>query len=104
MNVRPNVFGLAGGPVAQAVSVLVFAVVLVGAVVMGAVLLAAIVGVAAIAWIVFSVRYWWLGRRLGRRTAAQGEPARPEGKLIEAEYTVIDERDPRRSPREGDPK
>jgi membrane protein implicated in regulation of membrane protease activity len=109
MNVRPNVFALSGGPLAQALSVLVFAVLLVGAVVMGAVLLAAIVGIAAIAWIVFSIRFWWLGRKLGRRSAAEGDPTRgdatqPAGRLIEAEYTVLEERDPRRSPREDESK
>ena len=104
MNARPNIFGLSGGPLAQAVSVLVFAVLLVGAVVMGAVLLAVIVGVAVLAWIALSVRLWWLRRKLGRGAAPQGgtEPAPPAGRLIEAEYTVLDERDPRRGERDGE--
>jgi membrane protein implicated in regulation of membrane protease activity len=103
MNARPNLFGLSGGPVAQAVSVLVFGILLIAAVVMGAVLLAAIVGAVAIAWVVFSVRLWWLRRKL-RGRAAQGDPTQPAGRLIEAEYTVLDERDPRRNPRDSDAK
>ena len=60
MNARPNLFGISGGPLAQALSVVVFGVLLVGAVIMGAVLGAAILGVAVVAWIGFSVRLWWL--------------------------------------------
>ncbi len=106
MNARPNIFGVSGGPLAQALSVVVFAVLLVGAVVMGAVLLAAIVGVGVLAWIGFSVRLWWLRRKLGSGAAAEhvAEAPPPSGRLIEAEYTVVDERDPRREPRDGAPR
>jgi hypothetical protein len=108
MNARPNVFGLPGGPLMQIVSALVFALLLIVAVVLGAAILAAVVGVAVLAWIVFSVRLWWLRSKLGPRTAAKGpgeEPPRPEGRLIDAEYTVLGERDsqPRRPERrDGD--
>ena len=106
MNARPNLFGISGGPLAQALSVVVFGVLFVGAVIMGAVLLAAILGVAVVAWIGFSVRLWWLRRKLGGVAAAQsGAEAPPQsGRLIEAEYTVLDERDPRRDPRDGAPR
>ncbi len=106
MNARPPIFGLSGGPLAQALSVLVFGALLVVAVVMGAVLLAAIVGFAALAWVAFSVRLWWLRRKLRRGTAAQdgAGPATPAGKLIDAEYTVLDERDARRGPRDDEPR
>jgi uncharacterized iron-regulated membrane protein len=96
MNARPNVFGLPGGPLMQVVSGLVFALLLIVAVVLGAAILAAIVGVAVLAWIVFSVRLWWLRRKLGPRGAVRSpgeEPTRPEGRLIDAEYTVLGERD-----------
>jgi hypothetical protein len=111
MNARPHVFRMSGNPVVQVLYGVVFAVLLVGAVVMGAVLLAAVVGVAVLAWIVFSIRLWWLRRKLGRagaaafgdRGAAQGRtnPGEPAGRLIDAEYTVVDERDPQRGPRDG---
>ena len=106
MNARPNVFGMSGGPLAQALSVVVFAVLLVGAVVMGALLLAAIIGVAVLAWIGFSVRLWWLRRKLGSSGAAEhgAEASPPTGRLIEAEYTVVEERDPGRGPRDGAPR
>lgn len=106
MNARPKLFGMSGGPLAQALSVVVFGVLLVAAVVMGAVLLAAILGVAVLAWIAFSVRLWWLRRKLGGGATAQSAPEAPpqSGRLIEAEYTVLDERDPRRDPRDGAPR
>jgi membrane protein implicated in regulation of membrane protease activity len=105
MNARPPLFGLSGGPLSQALSVLVFGALLVVAVVMGAVLLAAIVGVAVLAWIAFSVRLWWLRRKLGRGTAGTdrgGQAA--SGRLIEAEYTVLDERDARRDRCDDEPR
>jgi hypothetical protein len=105
MNARPPLFSLSGGPLAQALSVLAFGVLLVVAVVMGAVLLAAIVGVAVLAWIAFSVRLWWLRRKLGRGGAGPGRGGQPtSGRLIDAEYTVLDERDAQRDRRDDDPR
>jgi len=103
MNPRQSVYGISGGPLAQALSVLVFGVLLVAAFVMGAVLLAVLAGLGLLAWLVFSVRLWWLRRKLGPSARAAGgdEPAPPAGQLIEAEYTVLGERDPRRDPRDG---
>lgn len=108
MNPRQIGLRLSGNPFAQALSLLVFAVLLVAAVVMGAVILAAVVGVAVLAWIGFSLRLWWLRRKLGRGAAAGGQsgaqPPPQSGRLIDAEYTVLDERDPRRDPRDGAPR
>jgi hypothetical protein len=104
MNPRQIGIRMSGNPLAQALSVLVFAVLLVAAVVMGALILAAIVGVAVVAWIGFSLRLWWLRRKLGRGAAggqSGAQPAPPSGRLIDAEYTVLDERDPRRDPQDG---
>jgi membrane protein implicated in regulation of membrane protease activity len=104
MNLRPPVFGAPGGPLAQFFALLVFGALLVVAVVMGAVILAAILGLAVIAWTVFSVRLWWLKRKLGGRAAHERGPQppnQPGGQLIDAEYTVLGERDARRRPDHG---
>ena len=82
-------FGNAGNPLAQAVSLLVLAGVLVGAVIVGAFVLAAMLGFAVIAFVVFKLRAWWLRR--GPRGGGAG-PGRP-GKgirYIEGEYEVIE--------------
>lgn len=97
-------FGIPNNPLAQVLSLLVFGALLVVAVVMGAVLLAAVFGFAVLAWIAFSVRVWWLSRKY--RAAAQNRTPddraskESQGLLIDAEYTVIEERDARRGPRD----
>jgi hypothetical protein len=99
MNARPNAFGTSGGPLTQVLSVLVFGVLLVGAVVMGAVILAVVLGLAVVAYVAFVVRVWWLRRKMGRGAPprAASDPDRHDGgRLIDAEYTVLDERDPGR--------
>jgi hypothetical protein len=94
MNGRFLSFG-SGNPLAQALSLLVFAMVLIGAVIMGAVVLAALVGLALVAFAVFKVRSWWVRR--GPRGGPGGGPG-PGGpgrsakgiRYIEAEYEVVD--------------
>jgi hypothetical protein len=86
--------GNSGNPLAQALSLLVFALVLVGAVVMGAFVLAAVIGLAVIGFAVLAVRGWWL-RRGPRGPGPQGGgggPGRPAKgiRYIEGEYEVID--------------
>jgi hypothetical protein len=95
MNGRFSSFG-SGNPLAQALSLLVFAMVLIGAVIMGAVVLAALVGLAIVAFVVLKLRSWWLRR--GSRGPGpndgpgSGGPGRPtkEIRYIEAEYEVVD--------------
>jgi hypothetical protein len=95
MNGRFSSFGTSGNPLAQALSLLVFAMVLIGAVIMGAVVLAAIVGLAIVAFVVLKVRAWWLGRNSrgqgpgGGPGAGPGRPAKGI-RYIEGEYEVID--------------
>ena len=82
-----------GNPFAQALSLLVFAVMLVGAVFMGAIVLAALIGLAVIGFVVFKVRAWWLGRTpRGGGPNGGGGPGRPAKRIryIEGEYEVID--------------
>ncbi len=86
-------------PIVQVLALLVFGAVLVGAVFVGALILSALLGVAAVAGAVIAVRLWWFRRQL-RKTAAErdrvrGSGGRPAGRLIEAEYTVV-ERERRR--------
>jgi hypothetical protein len=91
MNGRFSTFG-SGNPLAQALSLLVFAMVLIGAFIMGAVVLAALVGLAIIAFVVLKLRSWWLRR--GPRGGGGGGsgPGRPAKgiRYIEGEFEVID--------------
>jgi hypothetical protein len=89
-----NSFGNAGNPLVQALSLLVFALILVGAVIMGAVVLAALIGVAIVAFFALKVRGWWLRRR-GRGGGGKGGPGAGSGRTetvryIEGEYEVIE--------------
>lgn len=86
--------GPTGHPLVQVASLLVLGVVLVGAVVLGAVLLALLATAAVVAAAAFSLRLWWLRRRLSRGDRDQGPSE--GGRVIHAEYTVVAERDMRR--------
>jgi hypothetical protein len=80
-------------PLLQAVYVAVGGIVLIGALLMGAVILAVALGIGLIIGVIAIGRSWWIGRKPGRTS-----PRRPvAGTLLEAEYTVIDERDERDS-------
>lgn len=83
--------GNSSNPLAQALSVLVFAVILAGAVIMGMFVLAALVGLAVIAFAAFKLRAWWL-RRGPRGGGSGGGPGRPAKgiRYIEGEYEVVD--------------
>ena len=94
MDGRNFSFGNAGNPLVQALSLLVFALILVGAVIMGAVVLAAFVGLAIVGFFALKVRGWWLGRR-ARAQGVNGGPGAGSGqaktvRYIEAEYEVIE--------------
>src|SRR5690606_8344148 len=93
---RLYALGTSGNPVVQVVSLLAFGVVLIGVVLMGAVILAFVFGLAVIAAIGFSLRVWWLQRKVGRRRPHVVDDS--AGRLIEAEYTVVKERSTRRTP------
>jgi len=96
MSNRLYTFATSGNPFVQVLSLLAFGVVLIAAVVMGAVILSFVFGLAVIAAAAFSVRLWWLKRRLARRQP-DGTDAAAGGRLIEAEYTVVTERSTRRT-------
>jgi hypothetical protein len=93
MSGRSFSFGNSGHPLAQALSLLVFAVVLVGAVIMGALVLMAVLGLGVLGFLAYKVRGWWLRRRAGRGPDDGGPgPGRPAKgiRYIEGEYEVID--------------
>jgi predicted lipid-binding transport protein (Tim44 family) len=60
------------------------------AIVIGGFLLAGLLGLGLIAWLVISVRIWWLSRKAERQRDV-------EGHIVEAEYRVVEmtERDDR---------
>jgi uncharacterized iron-regulated membrane protein len=72
-------------PLVEVLSLLAAAVVTVVAFVFGAVLLAVVVGLMALAALAFSLRLWWLRRKLG----AQANRPSGQHRIIEAEYTVV---------------
>src|SRR5512138_2609909 len=92
MNGRLFSFGNSGNPLAQALSVLVFAALLTVALVMGFVLVAMLLGLGVVLAVVLVVRTWWL-----RRKFRGGPPSGPQPtdskRLIEGEYRVVDEPD-----------
>ena len=89
MNGRSFSFGNSGNPLVQVLSLLVFAVVLVGAVILGAFVLAVILGLAVIAFIGFKLRAWWLRRGPPGGGSGPGRPAKGV-RYIEGEYEVMD--------------
>jgi membrane protein implicated in regulation of membrane protease activity len=99
MNPRIYTLATSGNPVVQVLALLAFGVALIGAVLMGAVLLAFVFGVAVIAASAFAVRLWWLRRKIARGHRKADQRPSGDGRLIEAEYTVLAERDTRRSER-----
>lgn len=91
--------GPAGHPLLQVLWLLVFGVALVGAVLMGALILSFLLGAAAVAAAVLAVRIWWFRRKLRRsveqRDRFRGSGHDSRGRLIDADYTVVAEREAR---------
>jgi hypothetical protein len=85
-------------PIVQVLSVLLFGIGLIVAVLMGAVILAFVVGFVIVAGIVLWIRVMWITRKMRR----QGRRPPSDGRVIEVEYTVVDEHDRRDSARRDD--
>lgn len=94
MNDRLGSFGASQNPLIQGVSLLVGAVLLIGAVVLGAFLLAIAIGVGLVFALIILGRIWWIKRKLARAGRGTGGAGREQsdGRVIEVEYTVIDEK------------
>ncbi|MEO8467934.1 MAG: hypothetical protein ABI640_21650 [Gammaproteobacteria bacterium] len=90
-------FVRSGNPLAQILSILVFAVLLAAALIMGAVVVAVMLGLGVIFATVLAVRVWWFRRKLRSAPPAESgyEPPPPGGgkapqkRLIEGEYEVV---------------
>ena len=101
MNGRVSSFGKPGNPLAQILSLLVFAALLAVALIAGAFIIAVLIGIAAVFGTVFAIRAWWFRRKLRGAPPADGggypyEPPAPKPapkRLIEGEYVVVNEPD-----------
>ena len=102
MNGRVFSFGKSGNPLAQILSLLVFAALLALALITGAVIVAVLIGAAVIFGAVFAVRAWWFRRKFrggppshdgGGYPYDQPEPKPEPKRLIEGEYEVVNEPD-----------
>lgn len=93
MNDRLGSFGASQNPLIQGLSLLAGAVLLIGAVVVGAFLLAIAIGVGLVLALIILCRIWWIKRKLARAGRGTAEAGRAEstGRVIEVEYTVLDE-------------
>jgi hypothetical protein len=87
-------------PVARILAGLLAVAALVGAFFFGLIILAAAVGLGVVAWLVLTVRVWWLRRQLRAGRGDGGKPAghaKPGGEhkpdVIDAEYEVISRRE-----------
>jgi hypothetical protein len=87
-------------PVARILAGLLAVAALVGAFFFGLIILAAAVGLGVVAWLVLTVRMWWLRRRLDAGRGDGGRPAGPatpgggrKPDVIDAEYEVISRRE-----------
>ena len=99
MNGRMFTVGTPTNPFLQALHLLLGGLVVIGAVLMGAVILAIALGFIFIFGAVFWIRLWWLRRKMlraGLQSGSGSEPLRPgSGRVIEVEYTVVDQDAPR---------
>ena len=86
-------------PLLQVLYFLVGGILLIGAVILGAFVLAFVLGFAVVAGLIVYARFWWLSRKLAKQHGSSG-PARggpsSGSELLEAEYTVVSERDERK--------
>ena len=84
--------GPPSNPLVRIAFFIVAVIMVIGAVFLGAVVLSLIVGIGALAWLVISIRVWWMRRQFrSKQTHSNEEPSEP-GEIIGVEYTVIEER------------
>jgi hypothetical protein len=78
-------------PVSRLVAAIVAVLVLAVAFFLGLAVLIILAAVLASFVLFFYLRSWWLGRTSGDSNAVQKRP-NPDGKVIDAEYTVVSRR------------
>ena len=76
----------AGNPIANALVVIVGALVIGASVILGVVAFVAIGGILLVLAAVLGIRMWWLARKLPK----QARPARPQSQSRRADSTVIE--------------
>ena len=84
--------GLPPNPLVRIAFFVVAVIMVIGAVFLGAVVLSLIVGIGAIAWLVISIRVWWLRRQFRSKPPDSNDDRSEPGEIIGVEYTVIEER------------
>jgi len=72
-------------PLVQIAAVVVAVFMVIGAVFLGAIVLSFFVGFAILAWVILTIRLWWLRRSVRRGDAGSDE-------IVGVEYTVVEER------------
>ena len=80
------------GPVSRFLSALVLILIFTLAFFVGTVLFLTILGVLAVLFLVFYLRFWWLRRRWARQ---HQQPAQRGSVTLEGEYTVSKQEKPR---------
>jgi hypothetical protein len=82
-------------PLARVLAGLLAALALAGAFFFGLVVLALAVGLGLLAWLVLTLRVWWLRRQGRDRAGGGGRPGADarKGKVIEADYEVVSRHD-----------
>ena len=76
-------------PLARVIASVFAVLAVIGAAVLGLFMLAALIGFGLLAWLVLTIRRWWVRRR---RPQAQAQRHQGNPEVIEAEYTVISRR------------
>ena len=80
---------LSRNPLVQIAAVVVAAFIVIGAVFLGAIVLSFFVGFAILVWLVLTIRFWWLRRRMRWSETSHGTR---RGEIVGVEYTVVEER------------
>lgn len=89
MSQSANKLQFSRNPLAQVAAIIVATLVTVGAVLLGAVILSFFVGFAILVWLVLTIRFWWLRRRMRWSETSHGTQ---RGEIVGVEYTVVEER------------